>query len=86
MTIDEFRILIQGIETNLLAIKNGAESGLSMTAQVLQMTSPQNPASVVLNQLPDPAGSILNAFMPDYLSMLTSIEAAADLLGTDLLN
>ncbi len=86
MTLDELRTIVQGIETNLLAVKTAAESGLTMTGQVLQMISPQNPTTIVFNKLADPGGEILTAFTPDYLAMLTSLETAADALGTDVLH
>lgn len=86
MTIQEARLLGQDIKTKLEAIKASVDSSLAYVEMFNTTVSEQNPTSAYLEANVGSVDTVVGLFLPDYTSILTSIETATDVLGTDILH
>lgn len=83
-TIQEARALGQDIKTKADAAKAAVDSLIAYVDMFNLTISDQNPTSAYLEGNVGSVDAVIAAFIPDYNSILTQVEAATDALGTDI--
>ena len=81
MTIEELRIILADLLPKAYDLSRAAQNFAGFIEQVNGAISPNNPFSGAIN-----VDQFVAIQTPIYLSLLTAVETAADVLGTDPLH
>lgn len=81
MTLEELQAIVQDVAAKSSALLDASQQLNGFFQEVLADVHPSNPLSAAIN-----VDAYVAIQTPIYLAKLTAVEAAADLLGSDLLH